>query len=81
MYLSDLIFSRTNDIKSIKRDSFLFNAFENIKYFPSTVNYRLATTFRKRPPPVSDHFVISRFVSQSYAVSKTLPQATTAQIS
>ena len=27
MYLSKLIFSRTDDIKSTKRDSFLFNAF------------------------------------------------------
>ena len=35
MYLSKLIFSRTDDIKSTKRDSFLFNAFVYKKYFPS----------------------------------------------
>ena len=29
------------------------------------VNSLLATTSRKRPPPISDHFVNDRFVSQS----------------
>ena len=35
MYLSNLIFSRTDDVKSTKRDSFLFNVFVYKKYFPS----------------------------------------------
>ena len=29
--------------------------------FPTTVNSLLATTFRKRPPLVSDHFVNDRY--------------------
>ena len=37
----------------------------------STVNSFRATTSRKRPPPVSDHFVNNRFVSQSNNVTKT----------
>ena len=37
-----------------------------------TVNSLIATTSRKRPPPVSDHFTNNRFVSQSNTVSKTL---------
>ena len=37
-----------------------------------TVNSLIATTSRKRPPPVSDHFVNNRFVSQSSTVSKTV---------
>ena len=37
-----------------------------------TVNSLIATTSRKRPPPVSDHFLNSRFASQSNTVSKTL---------
>ena len=39
---------------------------------PYTVNSLLATTSRKRPPPVNDHFANNRFVSQSNTVSKTL---------
>ena len=38
-----------------------------------TVNSLLAITSRKRPPPVSDHFAIIRFLCQSNTVSKTLP--------
>ena len=37
-----------------------------------TVNSLHRTTSRKRPPPVSDHFVNNRFVSQSNTVLKTL---------
>ena len=37
-----------------------------------TVNSLLATTSRKRPPLVSDHFENNRFVFQSNTVSKTL---------
>ena len=36
------------------------------------VNSLPATTSRKRLPPVSDHFVNNRFVSQSNTVSKAL---------
>ena len=32
---------------------------------PNTVNTLIATTSRKRPPPVSDHFADDRFASQS----------------
>ena len=32
--------------------------------FSNTVNSLMAITSRKRPPPVSDHFVNNRFVSQ-----------------
>ena len=38
----------------------------------NTVNSLIATTSRKRPPPVSDHFTNNPFVSQSNTVSKTL---------
>ena len=44
----------------------------------STVSSLLATTFRKRPPLVSDHCVNNHFVSQSNIVSKTLLYAMTA---
>ena len=37
----------------------------------ATVNSVTATTSRKRPPPVSDHFLNNPFASQSNAVSKT----------
>ena len=32
---------------------------------PNTVNTLIATTSRKRPPLVSDHFADNRFASQS----------------
>ena len=32
---------------------------------PNTVNTLIATTSRKRPPSVSDHFADNRFASQS----------------
>ena len=38
----------------------------------NTVNSLIATTSRKRPPPVSDHFVNKRFVSQLNTVSRAL---------
>ena len=46
---------------------------DHLRYFVyiTTVNSLLATTSRKRPPPVSDHFVNNRFVSQSNTVLKT----------
>ena len=37
-----------------------------------TVNSLIATTSRKRPPPVSDYFTNNPFISQSNTVSKTL---------
>ena len=37
-----------------------------------TVNSLIATTSRKRPPPVSDHFVNNRFVSQLNTVPRAL---------
>ena len=61
------------DVEVIKQD--LFN------WLIGTVNSLLATTSRKRPPPVSSHFANNRFVSQSNTISKTLSLATTAQIS
>ena len=36
-----------------------------------TVNSLIATTSRKRPPPVSDYFTNNLFISQSKTVSKT----------
>ena len=47
----------------------------------TTVNSLIVTTFRKRPPPVSDHFKNNRFVSQSNTVSNTTPKLALFQIS
>ena len=48
--------------------SIIATAGNNLEH--NTVNSLLATTSRKRPPPVSDHFVSNHFVSQSNTVSK-----------
>ena len=58
----------------------------NGEYHHDTVNSLtslslIATTSRKRPPPVSDYFVNKRFVSQSNTVLRALSWATTTQIS
>ena len=41
-------------------------------FIVDTVNSLIATTSRKRPPPVSDRFVNNRFVSQLNTVSRAL---------
>ena len=46
----------------------------------TTVNSLIVTTFRKRPPPVSDHFKNNRFVSQSNTVSNTTSKLALFQI-
>ena len=38
----------------------------------NTVNSLIATTSRKRPPPISDHFVNNRFVSHLNTVPRAL---------
>ena len=40
--------------------------------YECTVNSLIATTSRKRPPPVNDHFVNNHFVSQLNTVSRAL---------
>ena len=45
---------------------------EEVRLTNNTVNSLIATTSRKRPPPVSDHFVKNRFVSQSNTVPRAL---------
>ena len=50
----------------------LFNLAEQCFRLRYVLHSLVATTSRKRPPPVSDHFTNNRFVSQSNTVSKTL---------
>ena len=38
----------------------------------NTVDSLIATTYRKRQPPVSDHFITNRFVSQLNTVLRAL---------
>ena len=50
------------DINKDKQVSDHVSGYYNV-VFPTTVNSPLATTSRKRPPLVSNHFVNNRFVS------------------
>ena len=43
-----------------------------LDFYGSTVNSLIATTSRKRPPRVRDHFVNNGFVSQSNTVPRAL---------
>ena len=57
------------------RNVWLFLKYSNttkVKNLGHRLNSLIATTSRKRPPPVSDHLVNNRFVSQLNTVSSSL---------
>ena len=80
-FISFLMFGNPDETLTIVYEILLEHHF----FYPgveiATVNSLLATTSRKRPPPIRDHFVNNRFVSQSNTVSKILSKVTTDRIS
>ena len=59
---------RPDRVTSEKAETFVTQSPGN----KGTVNSLIATTSRERPPPVSDHFVNNRFVSQLNTVSRAV---------